>query len=292
MKEFTVDSDSAGMRVDVFVASKYSQFARSALSVLFDQELVLINGASKKSGEKLRINDTVSINDTALFAEPEKIDLPIIHEDKNVVVIDKPAGILTHSKGSLNLEGTVASFIKPKINDPGLTGNRAGIVHRLDRATSGVIIAAKNNKTLSFLQKQFSQRKTKKTYIAVVEGSLEQKNAIIDAPIERNPKKPQTFRVGIGGKTAQTQYQVLSEFTRGSKTYSELELKPITGRTHQLRVHLAYIKHPIVGDRVYGTESDNMLLHAASLELTLPGGERRVFKAKVPKIFGDFINGK
>jgi 23S rRNA pseudouridine1911/1915/1917 synthase len=161
-------------------------------------------------------------------------------------------------------------------------------VHRLDRATSGVIIAAKSSESLKYLQKQFSQRRTKKTYYAVVEDWPEQDDALIDATLLRNPKKPQTFKVGAGGKPAQTEYKVVKKFEKSGQKYTLLELKPVTGRTHQLRVHLAYIGHPIVGDAVYGKAGGYTYLHAARLEATLPGGERKVFEAPLPKIFKEF----
>lgn len=283
-----MEPEAVGSRVDIFVSQKYPQFARSALAVLFDTNSVLVNGATVKAGEKLREGDTVSVDEAALFNEPELIELPVIYEDENVVVVNKPAGILTHSKGSLNQEGTVATFIKSKINDENLSGNRAGIVHRLDRATSGVMIAVKNAQALLYLQKQFSQRKTKKTYYTIVEGWPNPEKAMIDAPIERNPKKPQTFKVGTGGKTAQTNYKILKKFTKEDKEYALLELNPVTGRTHQLRVHLSYIEHPIVGDGFYGRPGNYTYLHAGSLEITLPGGVRKIFTAPLPKIFKEF----
>jgi RluA family pseudouridine synthase len=189
--------------------------------------------------------------------------------------------VLTHALGKHGNEPSVASFLRHKVS--GIAGERAGIVHRLDRATSGVIIGAKNPRALSFLQKQFSQRKVKKTYTAVVEGQPQPSEAIIDMPIERNPKAPATFRTGQNGKPAVTHYQVLQT---GAK-HSLLELKPETGRTHQLRVHLAKIGHPIVGDPLYGhgAYGDRLFLHAQQLELTLPGGQRRTFTSPLPAIF-------
>jgi RluA family pseudouridine synthase len=153
----------------------------------------------------------------------------------------------------------------------------------LDRATSGVIIGAKNAAALSWLQKQFSQRKVKKTYIAIVQGHLPNDHAIIDMPIERNPKKPQTFRVGAQGKAALTEYQVI----KLNDTYSMLQLSPQTGRTHQLRVHLAHLGHPIVGDTLYGGKpAERLFLHALSLEITMPSRERKTFTAPLPELFG------
>jgi 23S rRNA pseudouridine1911/1915/1917 synthase len=290
MQEYSVEPDDVGKRVDVFVSGRNPDFARSSLSVLFDNKLVYINNEPAKAGEKLREGDVIEIDEMTLYAEPESIDLPILYEDGDVIVINKPPGLLTHSKGNLNTEATIATFLKNKITDETLTGNRAGIVHRLDRVTSGVIIAAKTAKGLNWLQKQFSNRKTKKTYIAIVEGIPEPKEALIDAPIERNPKKPQTFRVGAEGKSAQTSYKVLQSFTRNGKKYSKLELKPVTGRTHQLRVHLTYIGHPIVGDKVYAKDGEYMYLHALTLELTLPSRTRKVFEVPLPEEFNKFVN--
>jgi 23S rRNA pseudouridine1911/1915/1917 synthase len=139
------------------------------------------------------------------------------------------------------------------------------------------------------MQKLLNICKTKKTYIAIAEGWPEPLEAIIDAPIERNPKKPQTFRVGPTGKTAQTQYKTIDRLQKSGQQYALLELKPVTGRTHQLRVHLAYINHPIVGDRVYGKAGDYIYLHAESLEITLLGGIRKIFKAPLPAPFKEFI---
>jgi len=288
-----VKAADAGLRVDVFVAKKYPQFARAALSVLFDKQIVLINDKTAKAGQKVKEKDIVSLDESKLFMQPEKITLPVLYEDENVMVINKLEGVLTHSKGSINTEGSVATFISPYINSYELLGSRAGIVHRLDRATSGVIITAKNASAMIYLQKQFSQRKTKKTYLAIIEGWPQLEQAVIDAPIERNPKKPQTFRVGSGGKPAQTEYKILEKFEKNGKPYSFIELKPVTGRTHQLRVHLKHIGHPIVGDKVYGKPAQHMYLHAASLEITIPDGERKVFKADSPKYFKEFmVNGK
>jgi len=249
---------------------------------------VAVNAEVTKPSHKIKLGDEVQVDESLLRLKPPKIELPIIYEDDDVVVIDKPAGILSHSKGALNLEATVASFIKPRIKDKTLSGNRAGIVHRLDRPTSGVIIAAKNADSLVKLQKQFSKRNAKKIYIAIVEGLLEPTEAIIDAPIMRNPAKPQTFKVSSAGKPAITQYKVLKSFEKGSKAYSLVELRPLTGRTHQIRVHMAYINHPIVGDHVYGHDGDGLMLHAKSLEITLPNSERKVFSAKIPVRIEEF----
>ena len=245
-----------------------------------------------KPGYKLRGYDSVIITyDEVASAVIPDIELAIHYEDEDCVVVEKPIGLLTHSKGVFNPEATVASWLHSHLQaeladtDTG-PNNRAGIVHRLDRATSGLIICAKSATALTWLQKQFAQRRTKKTYIAVVTGVFKLPEAVIDLPIERDPKKPQTFRVGANGKPATTTYKVLK--TDGVHTL--VELKPQTGRTHQLRVNMNYLKHPIVGDTLYGGEqAERMYLHAHELELTIPSHERKVFVSPVPDSFAALV---
>ena len=269
-------------RLDQYVIDKHPDLSRTASTKLIEQGNVKVNKVAQiKSGYKVRPNDKISIKYSGnTKIELPIIDLPVIYEDDDCVVIDKPVGLLSHSKGAFNPEATVASWLTPKIND--MSGDRAGIVHRLDRATSGIMICAKTPEALSWLQKQFSLRKVKKSYIAIVQGEFDLPEAIIDMPIERHPKKPQTFRVGNNGKSATTHYKVLESNVETSL----LELKPTTGRTHQLRVHLAHIKHPIIGDTFYqGKSADRLYLHAQSLEITLPSRKRMVFESKLPVDF-------
>ena len=180
----------------------------------------------------------------------------------------------------MNEEFTVADFFRTKSTYHADT-SRPGIIHRLDRATSGVMIGAKDDKTASLLVKQFQNRKVKKTYYAVVEGVPKELKATIQLPIGRNPSKPSTFRVDPNGKSAETYYEV--EKTNGKR--SLIRLEPKTGRTHQLRVHMAYIGTPIVGDSVYGKKDERLFLHAAKLEITIPTSKRIVFEAPVPPEF-------
>ncbi|MBI4033660.1 RluA family pseudouridine synthase [Candidatus Saccharibacteria bacterium] len=289
MKQFKVGKTAIGVRTDIFVAGKYPDFARSGLKGLFDAHSIHVNGKTAKPGYKLKYGDKLVVDAAILNIKAEPLKLPVIYMDSDVIVINKPAGVLTHAKGALNLEPSVATFIKGKITDKSLTGNRAGIVHRLDRGTSGVIICARNQKALNWLQKQFSGRRVKKTYLAYVEGTPKPREAIIDVPIGRNPKRPQTFKASPAGKQAQTRYKVMKDVIINGKGFSLLELKPVSGRTHQIRVHLAYVGHPVVGDRVYGRGGGVMLLHAQKLELTLPGGQRKIFSAPPPRAFNDFF---
>ncbi len=278
-------------RLDSFLAAKYPAFSRSALSKLCSQGAVLVNGSpATRASIKVRVGDVIQLTQNLQsLNEAAHIDMPILFENDTVIVVDKPAGVLTHSKGVFNAEGTVATFIANKL-DPDLAANeRGGIVHRLDRDTSGVMICAKTAAAVSYLQKQFSERKVKKTYIAIVDGLIENDEAIVKWPIGRNPKKPQTFRVDANGKPAETQFRVLAR--NQAKSLTAVELNPRTGRTHQLRVHLQHLGHTIVGDRFYGKAGDRLWLHALSLEITIPGSERKIFTSPLPKEFVEFFEG-
>lgn len=278
---------SRAQRLDTKVVELLPRLSRAFAAKLIEQGKVTVNGQpAAKAGQKIKADDKVAVDyDISQLDAIPDIDLPVLYEDDDCVVINKPVGVLSHARGEFNIEATVASWLRGRTTALS-GGQRAGIVHRLDRATSGVMIAAKNHEALSWLQKQFAQRKTKKTYIALVGGHLRQAEAVIDMPIERNPKAPATFRTGINGKPARTQYKVLQT----SPHYSLVELKPETGRTHQLRVHLAQLGHPIIGDPLYGGRpADRLFLHAKELELTLPSRQRRTFRAELPPEFARTI---
>ncbi len=286
MIQLTYDKSNP-IRLDHFLTDAVPQLSRSYIRRLHEQQHITVNGEyPTKPGTLLKQGDDVVLDiDLEKLLQIPPISLPILYEDDDCIVIDKPAGILTHSKGAFNPEATVATFIQGKVQQ--LSGDRAGIVHRLDRVTSGLIICAKNPAALSWLQKQFSQRKTKKTYVAIVNGTPDPKEAIIDMPIERDPKKPKAFHAVLSGKPAQTHYRVLQE----GQNYSLLELMPTTGRTHQLRVHLSHLKHPILGDELYGSKpAERVFLHAHKLELTLPSRQRKVFVSPVPHSFTEVMS--
>lgn len=278
---------SRAQRLDQKVVELIPDLSRGFASRLIDEGKVRVNDTVQtKAGYKLREGDTVIVDyDASQLTQIPDIDLPVLYEDDDCVVINKPVGVLSHSKGAFNPEATVATWLRSRLK--GLDGERGGIVHRLDRATSGVMICAKTPEALSWLQKQFSSRNVKKAYAAVVKGSLSPEEAIIDMPIGRNPRAPATFRVDAQGKYAKTAYKTVAT---GEK-YSLLELRPETGRTHQLRVHLSHFHHPIVGDTFYGGEpADRLYLHAESLEITIPKGhERKLFTAPVPPEFKERV---
>lgn len=268
-------------RLDTYLYEHYKEISRSRWQKYIKDSRVSINGKTITT-PSYEIDDKAII-DIKLPEEKkfEKEKLDILYLDDNVIVINKPAGILTHAKGADSDEFTVADFFK-RYSTYALDTNRAGIVHRLDRDTSGVIIGARNNETANLLKKQFAKRLTKKTYIAITTGIPKLEKARIDLPIARNPKKPATFKVSSNGKVAITDYKVL----KINENYALIELMPKTGRTHQLRVHLNYINCSILGDKVYGAKkADRMYLHAEKLEITIPNKGRITFEAKLPKEF-------
>ena len=258
------------IRLDIMMAGIYKSYNRSTL------QKFIKNGFVKVDGKKV-------LKPNALFEEGVKIELEIpdemknadvkpevIYEDENVLVLDKPAGLLSMAKGGYCPEKTLEDF--------GL------LVHRLDRDTSGVVILAKDQKTQTMLRRQFQDRKAHKTYYAVLTGVPKLKEARLNLPIMRDLKRPTTFRVDPRGKESETFYKVL----KSDGKHALVELKPTSGRTHQLRVHMKYLEHPIVGDPIYGVEKgDRLYLHAGALEITLPGGERKTFEAKIPESFNN-----
>lgn len=271
---------SAKRRLDSELADRHPGTSRSTWQKHIKAGHISVNGEVQLS-PKANITDSDSI----AIDTPDAIDftgqeLPIIYIDDNVIVINKPIGVLTHAKGALNEEFTVGEFFRRYCTYNSDT-NRPGIVHRLDRDTSGIMIGARNEATATMLQKQFADRKTKKTYMAVTVGIPKNDTAKIDLPIGRNPSAPSTFRVDAKGKSAITNYTVVD----ATDKLALIELRPHTGRTHQLRVHMSYLGTPILGDRVYGKEADRLYLHALSLEITIPTSDRRTFEAPLPPEF-------
>ena len=262
-------------RLDVEVLNQNPRYSRATIQKFIKAGYVTVNGEVIAKPNFLIEPDAELILTVPAAEQAEKP--PVIYEDENVIVFNKPAGMLSIKKGDFSTE--------PAIEDFGY------IVHRLDRDTSGVIIVAKNLETKGFLQKQFQERKSHKTYYAVVCGAPAQAHAIINIPLARNLKKPTTFMPDKNGREAITEYQTLES----SDKFSLVELKPRTGRTHQLRIHMNFIHCPILGDPVYnpkGPKANRMYLHAAVLEITIPGkdgGQRLTFTAELPKEFRDAI---
>ena len=273
------------VRLDIYLSTKFdTTISRSLWQKYIKAGYVSVNNKAVTT-PKFEVDETDEIALNLPEKEQADVDLPILYEDDDVIVVNKPSGLLTHAKGGLSDEPTVAEIIRQKTSFA-IDTDRPGIVHRLDRDTSGLLIIAKNPESATHLQRQFAERTTKKTYVAITDGKPKLNAAKIDLPIGRNPSAPSTFRIDPNGKSAQTTYHVLVE----NDAQSLVELKPTTGRTHQLRVHLAHLNAPILGDRVYGKSSDcRMMLHAQKLEITLPSGERKVFAAAVPDEFKKFF---
>lgn len=258
------------IRLDHLMMDIYKSYNRASLQKFIENGFVTVDGVLvTKPNQKFIPGVKIDLKIPDIMKNEDLVP-ETIYEDGNVIVLNKPAGLLSMAKGEYCPEVTLEKY--------GL------LVHRLDRDTSGVVIMAKNPETQSFLRKQFQDRKTHKIYYAIVEGRPKLDAAHIDLPIARDKKRPTTFRVEPGGKPSETYYKVV----RSSDNYSLLELKPTTGRTHQLRVHLKYLGHPILGDPVYGNKkADRLYLHAAKLEITLPGGKRTTFTAPLPQEFNN-----
>lgn len=271
-------------RLDSELAKRYPKISRSTWQKHIRAGNISVNGqVINMPKHEITESDKLSV-ETPEMPDFTKNEIPIIYIDDNVIVINKPNGILTHSKGALNNEFTVAEFFR-RYSTYNSDSNRSGIVHRLDRDTSGVMIGARNTESAVMLQKQFSDRKTKKTYYAILDGVPKLMTANIDLPIGRNPSKPSTFRIDINGKPAITKYEIIAS----NGKYSFVKLQPKTGRTHQLRVHMKYIGTPILGDKLYGKPASRLYLHAYSLEITIPGSDRRIFIATIPEDLTNFF---
>lgn len=263
-------------RLDHILVEKYPTYNRSSLQSFIKSGFVTVNGEKvQKPNTKIDETSEIVLN----LPTEQKIlpKVPVIYEDDYVLVVNKPAGLLSMAKGEYCPEAT--------LEDYGL------LVHRLDRDTSGVVILAKDSATQKMLRKQFQDRKTHKTYVAVVDGVPKLPEAMIDLPISRNLKRPTTFQVDRNGKPSQTKYRILE----AKNNKSLIELKPTTGRTHQLRVHLKYLNTPILGDAVYGEakSAPRLMLHARELEITIPsktGGIRKTFTAPLPKVFTEVMS--
>ena len=267
-------------RLDIVLAERHPEYSRSTWQKYIKSGNIFVNNSPAKSPkQEVTEADRIEIN-LPSAADHSNQALPILYIDDDVIVINKPAGILTHSKGALNDEFTVADFFR-RYTTVGLNTNRPGIVHRLDRDTSGVLIGARTLEAAMRLKKQFAERKTKKYYLAIVDGVLKQSSAKIDIPLGRNPAAPSRWRSDVNGKPAQTVYKTLAR--RDGK--SLVLLRPLTGRTHQLRVHLRHVGTPITSDSMYGAPDTRLFLHAYSLEITIAPGDRRTFIASVPREF-------
>ncbi|MCR5610354.1 MAG: RluA family pseudouridine synthase [Clostridiales bacterium] len=285
-----VAPEDAGQRLDSFVAKK-TGLTRNAVQRLTDGGFVLLNGAVPKTGTKVRAGDGITVETPPLSpvdVVPQDIPIDIVYQDGDIAVINKKKGMVVHPAAG-NPDGTLVNAIMYHIKDlSGIGGEiRPGIVHRIDRMTSGLLVIAKNDAAHIFLSDELKTHSVSRVYYCLAEGNFREDEGTVDAPIGRSRSDRKKMAVTEDGRNAVTHWRVLERF--GDITLLRVELE--TGRTHQIRVHMAYIKHPIVGDEVYGHAKNRLgvvgqALHAGELKLTHPRtGETMVFTAPLPDDF-------
>jgi len=289
--ERIVTAQHAGLRLDKFVAVELPQFSRSRLQSLVRAGFVTLNGKTARPRDAVRKGDRVRVEEPplqAIQAQPEEIALEVLHEDDNLLVINKPAGLVVHPGAGNQTHTLVNALLAHCTNLSGIGGEeRPGIVHRLDKETSGCLVVAKNDFTHRALSEQFARREVDKVYLALVRGTLRRSSGVIDAPIGRHPVHRQKMSVAESrGRPARTEYRVLNS----GNGLSLIECKIHSGRTHQIRVHFHHLGHPVLGDKVYGGAARDLyprqMLHAARLEFTHPRERRRrSFAAPPPDDF-------
>lgn len=281
---------TGGARLDVFAAGASGE-TRSCIQRLIQEGNALLNGRPAKANTRVAAGDVVELffpPPTATNLVPEDIPLSIVYEDADIAVIDKPKGMVVHPAPG-NPSGTLVNAIMFHIKDlSGIGGEmRPGIVHRIDKMTSGLLVIAKNDAAHRSLSEQIREHSARRTYLALVEGNLREDEGTVNAPIGRHRTDRKRMAVTPDGREAVTHWKVLRRFGEFTLLRADLE----TGRTHQIRVHMSYIKHPVAGDTVYGPEKpklglDGQALHAARLVLRHPStGERMEFVAPLPEYF-------
>jgi 23S rRNA pseudouridine1911/1915/1917 synthase len=284
-----LDVTEEGERVDKYIAEHLPDLSRSLVQRLIREGRVTVNGAETKASYRVEGGDEIIVRvppPEATELEPEPIPLDVVYEDEDLIVINKPAGLVVHPSHGHRKSTLVNAILAHCPDLAGINGTlRPGIVHRLDKDTSGLIIVAKNDAAQQSLQRQFKRREVKKTYLALVEGRLEPERGLIEAPVGRDPHHRKRMAVvARGGREARTEYRVLETLA----DHTLVEVHPLTGRTHQVRVHFASLGHPLVGDPVYGFRRQRLglgrqFLHAWKLGFHLPSSGRPIdLTAKLP----------
>ena len=313
--ELTVEDRAHGWRLDHYVSRLYPNYSRSLFQKAISDGLIRVNGLAAKSSRRLHVNDRLSVTlpkepDSSI--EPEAIPLEILFEDEHLVVINKPAGMIVHP-GKANYGGTLANALQAHFDElSDIAGqHRPGIVHRLDRDTSGLLVVAKNNQVHHRLSRQFEQREVKKTYLAVVHGVVDFDSDYIETHVRVHSKQREKMSVcppGNEAREAVTFYEVIERFPE----FTFVRLHPKTGRTHQLRLHMSHLGHPIIADRMYGGGTEVRLgditeveegqanrvlirrqaLHAYRLEFTHPdSGQNVAFEAPLASDIQEVVDG-
>ncbi|HLG99692.1 MAG TPA: RluA family pseudouridine synthase [Bryobacteraceae bacterium] len=294
MIHLEASASDAGQRLDAFLRARLPQYSRSRLQEWIEAGRVRVNGAQHKRSYQLRGSERIEVEPAEpppLRAEPEPLPLEVLYEDEAVIAVNKPAGMVVHTGAGVH-SGTLVNALLHRFQTlSGLGGElRPGIVHRLDRFTSGVILAARTDAAHRDLAAQFASRSVKKIYWALVHGRVKADRGRMDTPITRDPSRRVRMTSRLGrGRAALTEYKVLQKFEK----YTLLEVRIGTGRTHQIRVHLASIHHPVVGDKVYGAPASPLgryFLHAQRITFISPAsGERVTVTAPVPGELEEYL---
>ena len=292
--KFIIETEEELIRLDKYLIDKFD-ISRSKVQEMIKQDLVLVNEKVVKNSYILKLDDVIEVTGELKKEDsvnPEKMDLDIIYEDEDVIVINKPSGLVVHpAAGNYNntLVNGLLYYTKNLSSSNG--EERPGIVHRIDKDTSGLMIVAKNDKAHEFLSKQLKDKSLSRVYLALVSGKINHDTGTIDAPIGRDPKDRKKMCVtDVNSKEAITHFEVLERYKNASLIRCKLE----TGRTHQIRVHLSYINHPIINDPVYGSKKKitnfGQMLHATELSFIHPKtNEKMTFKCEVPDEFNQIL---
>ncbi len=291
-----VNEQALGLRLDIFLLQMYyKEKSRSYVQHAIKASSILVNDSKVKTGYILKLGDSITlekIEEKKLDLTPVKMNLDIVYEDNDLLVINKPQGMVVHPASSYHEPTLVHGLLYQIDNLSSINGVvRPGIVHRIDKDTSGLLVVAKNDVTHQALSADLAQHKVTREYLALVYGNFVENEGTIDAPIQRHPKNRLKMNVASGGKIAKTGFSVIERF----QDYTLLSCRLKTGRTHQIRVHMAYIKHPIVGDPIYGPKevvgSTGQFLHASKLSFFHPiKKEHMTFSVNMPQEFKTIIS--
>ena len=298
MENIKVKKEEENNRIDSYLAKQKEEFSRVTVQRLIEEEKILVNGKKTKPSYKIQENDEITIEEEKpkeIELKAQDIPVEIIYEDNDIIVVNKPKGMVVHPANG-NPDGTLVNAIMAICKDSlsGIGGEiRPGIVHRIDKDTSGILIIAKNDKAHINLSEQIKNHKVKKTYIALVRGNVKENEATINMPIGRSTKDRKKMAVTKNGKEAITHFKVLQRYPQHNCTL--LEVKIETGRTHQIRVHLSQIGYPIIGDMVYSNGKNEwgiqgQALHAKSLQFKHPTTGKEMFlEAELPEYFQEIM---
>lgn len=293
IENIVTNEDQKGLRLDVFLLEKHPEFSRSHIKNLIEKGLVKVNGKVVKAGYALKNGENIQIEvqkPEAISTDAEDVDFEIVYQDEDLAVINKPQGLVVHPCSSTK-SGTLVNGLLYKIKDlSGINGQlRPGIVHRLDKDTSGLLVVAKNDFAHVRLAEQIKNKTCHRNYLAVLDGNLKENEGRIETFIKRDPKDRMKMSVQGSGRVAITDFKVLKRFEKCCLVEFSLQ----TGRTHQIRVHSKYLNHPIVGDKLYGKEVKGLagqLLHAYKISFVHPrSGELMTFEADLPDYFKDYL---